>query len=747
MIRMCMAVLVSLLSSFAALPSVAQSGTEFVDIPLVIRDVPADAWSKSRIVPTLTNGVLTMRDTGEGAFDDASYWEVAFNTPLPFGRKQFVFDLEIGVGHVPMWGDSVFQPILNGEEAVPALTDDGTPTITLSISEDDGKGFLPVQSGEVVFQMPRAADAITSFAFMTAGAEGYDVSLSNFRVVVWPETDDRVWPQRPHASTLGYRADGPIVAFVEWHDDPQTLATERAALTLSGPDGDRTIEVILPKRTAAISASRVSRIDLGPLPVGAYTLQVPATGERTAATTVAFDVVPDAAALGAARDDAWDVFYWITEGPDGPYPDAHMQDTAAQVFGAPEMMQDVRGGWLDAGDYGKYAVNGAYSVSLMLLTGLVAPDALAHDIGQVANTPADVPDWLRVADAQLDWLYKMQREDGAVYHKATSQDWPSMSATPEDDLAVKWLMPVTTTATANFAAAMSLAAKIYADQTDPAYQSRAAAFEAAARRALAWLDANPDLVMIQSVYDGDQYGGPYDDHNDADERFFAVASYAALTGDMAAVAPLIAAQAATLSDEDYDTYWGSVGLLGMWALAGADNVPEDIAALVDEALRTASYRWRVAQTRSSWDVSISDDAQLAWGSNSVFATVGWHWLMWAAHSGEDRYVETAERQIHYLFGVNPLDQTYITGGYRNATAAPHFRPWSSGRIALPAGLIAGGPNSTNLAGDPLTGSIAGEAPMRMYVDDVESYATNEVAINWQSAWALSASLLVAALTD
>jgi len=141
-------------------------------------------------------------------------------------------------------------------------------------------------------------------------------------------------------------------------------------------------------------------------------------------------------------------------------------------------------------------------------------------------------------------------------------------------------------------------------------------------------------------------------------------------------------------------------------------------------------------------VSIEDDAQLVWGSNSVFATAAWHWLLWANHSGDGRYVDAAERQIHYLFGLNPLGQTYISGPYRQATKAPHFRPWSSGRIELPDGFIAGGPNSVDLAGDPLTGALAGKAPMRMYVDDVGSYATNEVAINWQSAWALSASLLV-----
>ncbi|MEP5153123.1 glycoside hydrolase family 9 protein [Planktotalea sp.] len=722
----------------------AESHEKPMEIPLSIAELPKDLWSKNRIMPSGGDTVLVMQDTGVGPFNDASMWEVGFNQPLPYGRKQFAFDVAVGEGHRPLWGTSVLQPIVNGEQAVPSLNSDGALSLQMSVSDTDGKAFIPHMSGPVTFQMPKSADTISSFAFMTAGAEGYDVTLSNFRVLVWPEEDNRIWPQRLHVSSLGYAADTAVEVLVAWHDDKETRALTSAILTLNGPDGVKEIPVNMPTRAAPISDSRVSSVNLGMLPAGDYELTVPSTGARTEAVTKSFRVTPDQSMLSKARDEAWGAFYWITEGADGPYPEAHLQDTAAKVFGAPEQTQDVRGGWLDAGDYGKYSVNGAYSVSLMLLTGLIAPEALDHAVTPVANTAAGVPDWLRVADGQLEWLYKMQRADGAVYHKATTRKWPMMSDTPEDDTATKWLMPVTTTATANYAAAMSLAAKIYLAQPDSAYQTRGGEFQAAAERALAWLEENPDLIMIDLTYDGDQYGGPYDDQEDRDERFFAYAAYAALTqnaADFAKAEALLDDVAATMKSDDYSTYWGKVGLLGVWALQTVD-APEVLADASTSALRTASYRWKVTQNRSSWGVSKADDSQLDWGSNSVFATVGWHWLMWAKVSGETDYLSHAERQIHYLFAMNPLDQTYITGAYRNATVAPHFRPWSSGRIELPAGFIAGGPNSVNLAGDPLTGAIVGQPPMLMYVDDVESYATNEVAINWQAAWAVYASLLV-----
>ncbi len=723
----------------------AEDETDWDKVSLEIHELPTEMWSKERIVATLDNGELRITDQESGPFNDASFWEIQFGTPLPYGRKELHFDITVGPGHAPLWGDKLFQPIINGTEARPTLLADGTPSAVLEVSEEDKKGFLTTSSTEASLQIALSDTELSTFSFMTAGATGYDLTLTNFRVLVRPETDNRVFSQRPLTSSLGYPEGQPVVVYVDWHEDPETLAQRSVEVTLDGPDGSRSIDVILPRKLAAISDSRVSRIDLGELPTGAYRLGVPSTGKRTVAAQTAFEVHQGSDAMQKARNDAWAAFYWISNGPNGPYPEAHLQDAGARVFGTEDMTQDVRGGWFDAGDYGKYAVNGAHSAALMLLTGLHAPKALEHPIDPVANVEADVPDWLRVVDVQLDWLSKMQRADGAVYHKATTQKWPSMSVTPEDDGAIKWLMPVTTTATANFAATMSLAARLYGLQSDPIYQKRATVFEDAARQAIGWLLGNPSLKMIDLTYGGDQYGGPYDDAHDQDERFFAFAAYAALTRapeDLMRIQELLPAHVARAKASDFDTSWQETGVLGLWALHGVDGISAETQSQLGDGLRTAAYRWRVKQRRSSWRVAVDDNGQLDWGSNGMIALRAWHWLMWAEVAEDLSYVDAADQHVQYLFGLNPLGQTYVTGPYKNAAAAPHFRPWTSGRIDLPAGFVTGGPNSTNLAGDPVTGAISSLPPMRMYADRSESYATNEVAINWQSAWALTASLLL-----
>lgn len=717
------------------------SAEDPIEIPIVISSLPQDAWAKSRIFSSFEGDTLVLTDLGRGPFNDTSMWEIPIDQPLPYGRKILSFDLNIGKKHQPLWGDKLFQPLINGVEAEPALDENGIATFKKITTEGDSRGFVPVRSQTIKLQMAASDLSISTFSLMTAGAENYEIEISNMKVNVWPSSDKQGGVQRTHVSTLGYREASSKTAYIEWHDDEESASKKKATLSLNNRTSGRTdrIDVSLPTQKSAISDSRVSAVDLSNLTAGQYDLTVPSFGKNTEETRVSFEVKSGTEHLEKLRNDAWSAFYWITNGPNGPYPKAHQQDLGAIDFDVPTESKDVTGGWFDAGDYGKYTVNGAYSVSLMLITGLIAPETLSHDIDKVANAPAGVADWLRVADNELDFLYKMQRADGAVYHKATSRKWPSLSATPEDDRGLKWLMPVTTTATANFASAMSLGAKLYLAQNDDAYKKRGAEFQTAAEKALNWLDTNRDIKMIEFTYEGDEYGGPYHDDDDSDERFFAHASYAALTGKKAALAVALADLKnlkGKMEARKYDLDWRTVDLLGVWALVSSNKLDGRARKTVTEILGNASHNWSDIQAQSSWGIPIADNDNLYWGSNGVLATIGWHWILWSHLSGEDAFVKNAETQLHYLFGVNPLDKTFITGAHPNSVKAPHFRPSVSGRIELPAGFITGGPNG------PI-GATDGLPPMRSYVDDIESFATNEFAINWQSPWALYTSLIAA----
>lgn len=732
------------LSSIQPTLSVA---AEKIEIPLTIEEAPTDLWSKQRLKADIVGSSLLLRDMGGGIFDDASFWQIPFDQDLPYGRKEFSFHIAVDPAHRPLWGQNLLQPILNGKEARAATDEDGNLSFEKNVA-DDGKGFIPTGSGTIRLALPKSERKLGVFAFMTAGAENFRMTMSEFKVTVWPEEDDRVWPQRPVMSELVFRPDDLKKLMIEWHEDEGSLGMRSTDILVSGPQGDRMISVTIPRHPSIASGSRVSEVDLSMFDQpGAYTVTVPSFGAQTQAASSSFHVGEGASQLAKHRDDAWGVFYWITNNEDGPFPAAHAQDTYARVYGEEWVSRDVSGGWFDAGDYGKYTVNGAYSVGLMLLTGLLAPQVLDHRVEPLAGGRENRPDWLDVAGAQLDWLVKMQGPDGGANHKATTRDWPGLDVRPQDDMAIKWIMPVSSTATADYAAVMALAAKVLQGQPDSESRTKAALYAAAAGRARQWLKRNPDLVMTETRYDGADFGGPYTDGNDSDERFFADAAWAALTrnpADIKAAESQLPDRRAAMNRAMNETYWGSVDLLGFWALKSVeDDLSEAGRNTVNAALRSAAHKWRIEKVRAPWSIPHPDAETLTWGSNSVLATIGWHWLLWSQVSGDDKYVGPARELVHWFFGRNPQNQTYVTGKGASAAKNPHFRPSVSGAIALPDGFLVGGPNSGGLSGDPVGGALIGQPPMRMYIDDKESYATNEVAINWQAAWALYLSLLAA----
>lgn len=547
---------------------------------------------------------------------------------------------------------------------------------------------------------------------------------------------------QPRVSELSHGVSEPRRLKIEWPDEDGPAPGETVEIVLEGPSRDRRYRVVVPVMESFSSGSRVSTVDLETVYLpGDYRVVIPSL-DPDRSVLVRIGDAPEE--TRQQRDNAWGVFYWITNTEDGPYPDAHPQDRVAPVFDQRGVVRDISGGWFDAGDYGKYSVNGAFSVGLMLLTGLVASTAIDHDVAPLAGGRTAWPDWLDVAAVQLDWLVKMQGPDGGVHHKAATRDWPSLDVKPQQDTGSKWIMPVTSTATADFAAVMALAARVFEAVADPEAADRAALYRQAAERAHLWLRQNRDLVMIERMYDGSFYGGPYTDSDDTDERFFADAAWAALTRDPAAIAAaesqLLGRRGAMTGNPDL--YYGGVDLLGFWALKTIDRDLSPSARLVvDDVLRQVAERWRDKHQTSPWSIPHGDDEALPWGSNGMLATRGWHWLLWAHVSGEDGFAEQARDLRHWFFGRNPLSQTFVTGAGPRAARTPYFGPWASGAIALPDGLLVGGPNSG--VADSVAEKLADHPPMLRYADDRNSFSTNEVAINWQAPWALYLSLLTA----
>lgn len=161
----------------------------------------------------------------------------------------------------------------------------------------------------------------------------------------------------------------------------------------------------------------------------------------------------------------------------------------ASTGGVPSGYRDTRGGWHDAGDYGKYTTNNAYAVGVLLRAYSQFPDKYQFDDCGIPESGNAVPDLLDEARWSLAWMLRMQDADGGVRHRESVATW-SGEFTPENDLDTRYYTGVSSDATASHAAAMALAARIYTT-FDPAFADTC---DSSAVRAWAWLEANPARV-------------------------------------------------------------------------------------------------------------------------------------------------------------------------------------------------------------------------------------------------------------
>ena len=128
-----------------------------------------------------------------------------------------------------------------------------------------------------------------------------------------------------------------------------------------------------------------------------------------------------------------------------------------------------------------------------------------------------------------------------------------------------------------------------------------------------------------------------------------------------------------------------------------------------------------------------------WGCCSSFCDQAICFLYAYELTGDRKYLDNAFRNVNYVLGQNATGYCYVTGFGTKSPMHPHSRLCASDGIEEPIpGLLVGGPN-------PGQQDIAevkrysSDFPDESYEDVEPSYASNEIAINWNAS-------LVAAIT-
>lgn len=131
---------------------------------------------------------------------------------------------------------------------------------------------------------------------------------------------------------------------------------------------------------------------------------------------------------------------------------------------------------------------------------------------------------------------------------------------------------------------------------------------------------------------------------------------------------------------------------------------------------------------SAYRVSMTTE-DFVWGSNSGAANQAFILLQAYRLTGEDKYRAAALGIVDYLLGKNPMDYSYVTGLGSKPPEHIHHRQSEADNVTAPVpGFLAGGPN----AGQQDNCDYRSQAPAKSYVDSWCSYASNEIAINWNA---------------
>lgn len=395
-------------------------------------------------------------------------------------------------------------------------------------------------------------------------------------------------------------------------------------------------------------------------------------------------------------------------------------------------------GWYDAGDYNKYIVNSGISTYTLLAAYEHFPAFYKQLSVGLPESGNGLPDVLNEALWNLDWMLTMQDPaDGGVYHKLTNLKFDGM-VMPDAATMDRYVVQKTTAATLDFAAVMAAASRVLAP-FDAQSPGRSARMRAAALAAWGWAQQHR-LALYQQP--ADVVTGAYDDTRLSDEFAWAAAELWATTGEARFLEALQLGEwginVPTWSDVD--------GLVWVTLAQHLASLPSQEQAIVQQRVRALAQRLVQQWKQSAWRVPMQA-SDYKWGSNSevlnqalmliqavrlIDATARSPQAVSRDPFRQDA-LAAAQSNLDYVLGRNPMGRSQVTGFGWKPPLHPHHRPSQADGVADPIpGFLVGGanPGQQDKAECPM--GYPSSLTALSWLDDVCSYASNEVAINWNA---------------
>jgi len=407
--------------------------------------------------------------------------------------------------------------------------------------------------------------------------------------------------------------------------------------------------------------------------------------------------------------------------------------SAASEKRPPGIVINSAGGWYDAGDYNKYIVNSGITMGTLLSAYEDFSTFLQKAETNIPESGNGVPDVLDEVVYNLRWMLTMQDPaDGGVYNKCTNADFDGM-VMPGVTRAPRYVVQKGTASTLDFAAVMAQSARVY-NQYKNEFPGLADSCLKAAGAAWVWALKNPAIAYDQSVintkYTPVITTGGYGDHEFADEFFWAACELYCTTKDEQYFSVIAKRKNAPMMLPS----WNKVDMLGYYSLfrkaaALSPAANELVKRYKNEFIEFADRLASAPDSSAFATVMGKSKSDFNWGSNSNAANQGIALINAYFITKHKQYMHAALSNLDYILGRNATGYCFLTGTGSRSPVHIHHRQSEADGIELPVpGLLSGGPNPARQ--DKCVYQFT--EPETSFTDDVCSYASNEIAINWNA---------------
>lgn len=380
------------------------------------------------------------------------------------------------------------------------------------------------------------------------------------------------------------------------------------------------------------------------------------------------------------------------------------------------------GGWYDAGDYNKYVVNGSFPLGQFFLLLEQYPDIVKDNTLNIPESGNGISDYLDELKYEMDWLLTMQDEDGGLFHKLTSKNFQGM-VMPNKATAQRYIVGKGTAATLDFAACAGQAYRVF-KHIDKNYANTCLI---AAKKAYDWAILNPQVEFVNPE---DITTGQYGDKDFSDEWFWANSELFVTTKDSKYLDNL-KMDSIDFTYSTGDGWTAFMRFMGMFSLLdNKDVVPEEFYVQLKIGILNSADQLVNKAKNLNYFQPIDD---FRWGSNSDVLNAAVVMAQAYRLTKEQKYLIGVQQSVDYIFGNNAMGYSFLTGFGDKTPMFIHHRQSASDGVDEPVpGLLSGGPNSK--LQDTVMGVVYLEnhAPMQAWADQVESYASNEICLNWNA---------------